>query len=792
MQRAFSRLRFAIALVAVLSWRAVRSDTQTQPRGESQPNLTTLLEGYRSLQPTARGIAVKQRDVRIGHLEISFGDGTIYPLRSPQGETLGLYFEGLARYTYRSEDPADRLVIEANVAHQTTAPIYYQHAVRDSFQRAVFFFAAPFLEDIEKVDPDLPGGATIVPGATRELSPSSRSDFDRIWKRVGLTYLAYDHLAAEARLEQGEHQYVYAEMDGARETLGYSFDRVDNFKERLFLFRKIQGIDLRFERLLSEQPVDGGEAVHPEPLLLRKAGIDIVTTDNRSATITSDETFEASRDGITIARLGLMNNRDPYHYDWNSKKNRLEVRRVTDGSGHDIPFSHRYEEILLQLPQTLRRGQTVDLHFETAGEILTAMNGKRWDNYFDLLYEHWYPQPFTRRSGGWAFTVKVKTRKPFMPIAAGATVSLRETEDSYELQTASSRPAAPVAVFAGTYRTLEQAFPDLTVRAHAYAHVPQSALDRLPGYAHQFLGFYERTLGPYPFGDLDIVEVPIRIDVPVFRAFGIAPPGIVLLSSEVFTDRADARGTALSRGINQRLAHEIAHQWFPHQARPASPRDDWLSESFAEYLSGLAIAEFRPDERDRLDFPALVSDWRFNAKSCRNAGSIETANMMSGEDADQKRTCLLYARGPLVLHMLRAMAGEKRFLAILRRYLEVANMGTVTTEDFRKAAEEVLGADLGWFFDDWYRKGGIPEIRVHYGVERSATGAFVLSGRIEQAAGSGFRRILIPIVLDYEGGRREARLVFQDEPVEEFRFELAEKPKRISVDPAQNNLASYR
>ena len=85
---------------------------------------------------------------------------------------------------------------------------------------------------------------------------------------------------------------------------------------------------------------------------------------------------------------------------------------------------------------------------------------------------------------------------------------------------------------------------------------------------------------------------------------------------------------------------------------------------------------------------------------------------------------------------------------------------------------------------------GIPEIRVHYGVERSATGTFVLSGWAEQAAGPGFRRILIPMVLDYEGGRREAKLVFQDEPVEEFRFELAEKPKRISVDPAQNNLAS--
>jgi len=46
---------------------------------------------------------------------------------SRQGAVLGFFFDGAGRYYYRTEDPADRLVIAANCARETTAPIYYNH-----------------------------------------------------------------------------------------------------------------------------------------------------------------------------------------------------------------------------------------------------------------------------------------------------------------------------------------------------------------------------------------------------------------------------------------------------------------------------------------------------------------------------------------------------------------------------------------------------------------------------------------------------------------------------------------
>src|SRR5437899_2409962 len=105
--------------------------------------------------------------------------------------------------------------------------------------------------------PDAPGHGegSPAPPAAPELTVESRSRFDRIWKQVMMTYLKYDHLAAQARLNGGDRQYVYAEMEGGRETVGYTFDRVDDFKERLFHFHKRQGSDIRFENQLSEQPI---------------------------------------------------------------------------------------------------------------------------------------------------------------------------------------------------------------------------------------------------------------------------------------------------------------------------------------------------------------------------------------------------------------------------------------------------------------------------------------------------------------------------------------------------------
>lgn len=797
-RRAFRILALGLALSGLHS----RGGAQTP--SDRKEDLATFLGAVRALRPGAQGTSVQGRTARIGHLELEIERGSVFRLETPRGETFGLYFEGQGRYTYRTEDPADRLVIEANVSRHTLAPIYRNFTVSDRLERAVVFFAAPALQGLWETsgtDGEVSGGPR-PPGSELPLSPDARSRFDTLWRDLLATDLEYDHLAAEARFNGGERQYVYAELDGERKRVGYSYDRVEAFEESLFGFQKIKGFDLRVRETLSQQNLERGSEESPAMMRLKAARIHVQTSDNRSGTITSDLDLEVGTDGLRAFHLYLVNNRDGRSFNWSSPKNRLEVRKITDQDGTPVPFSHRYHQLLLLVPHPLDRGDTLRLHVETGGEVFTGLGGELHDNYFELFDVPWFPEPGHWDAGGFTFNLKVRTRKPYLPIASGTTKKLVEAGDSYELETASALPSRMIAVFAGKYTTREEKIGNRTVRVYAYGQARKLVQDRMPRIADAFLSFYEGNLGPYPFEELNIVEVPKF-------GFGIAPSGMVLITSEAYNPYGFAstareyqeffqalapgeRTANISRGINARLAHEVAHQWFPHRAMPASPRDGWLSESIAEYLAGLAMAVANPDPRDAQGFPAMLANWRFFATQCKDAGPIEAAAMQSGEAAWSNRYCLLYNRGPLVLHMLRTMAGNEGFFAILRRFLDKAGSGFVTTEDFRKAAEEVLQTDLGWFFDQWYRRGGIPEIRIEQRVEATEAGHYFLVGRAVQAEGAEFKKMIIPFVLEFPSGRKDARLLFQDKPVTEFQFDLQGKPKKVTVDPAQNNLVVYR
>ncbi len=783
-------------------------------------DLSALLDDCRGLSPADQGIEIHERAAQIGHLAIQLDQGTLFPLRTSKGLALGFFFAGAGHYAYASEDPADRRVIAQNVARETRAAICYNGTLRDTFKRLVVFSAAPQFGELWS-GPF--AGADPANDAVVNLGGDRRSDFDRLWKRIEEGYLRYDHLAATARLNGPPRQYVYAEFEGGQETAGYSYDRMRDFEERFFLFRKVQGRDIRGQRPLSHQLIEGGPATHRGDLALRDIRIDISTEDNRTAAIRSDLSLAAGHDGIRVAVLDLVNNRDPDHFNWASSENRLTLQRVMDDSGRVLAFSHRYDEVLVQLPNPLTLGQEQRLRFETQGDVLTDWHGRRHDNFFDLAFDAWYPRPPTGGSAGFTSSLKIRTRGPFQPLASGQVVARREEGGFRELETRSpATPGGPV-VFAGKYTTREEKVDDVMIRSNAYADAMQEVQDKMPRVAAQFLLFYRQWLGPYPFGTLDIIEIPEflqEVGEPFhsvgigWGGFGVAPPGLVLMTSDAYnpykiaatmrgyrdlsnayTDSREGRSSGeqswrISRGVNARLAHEIAHQWFPHQAMPASRRDVWLSESFAEYLSGLAMGAVQPDARQAEGFPQRFAEWQYQAKACRDAGALEMAALLSGPDAGRDYACLVYNRGPLVLHMLRALAGNDGFFAILRKLLDRGKAGPVTTDDFRQATEAILQVDMGWFFDQWVRQGGIPEIRLRYAVEQRG-GKYLLTGRAEQADGPAFKKVHIPFVLEMDGGRKDLRLLFQDQPVKDFSFDLPDKPKNVAVDPTHNNLAVY-
>ena len=79
-------------------------------------------------------------------------------------------------------------------------------------------------------------------------------------------------------------------------------------------------------------------------------------------------------------------------------------------------------------------------------------------------------------------------------------------------------------------------------------------------------------------------------------------------------------------------------------------------------------------------------------------------------DMQQVLNRLIYQKGGWVLHMLRAEIGTEAFWQGIREYYRRYRDRNASTADLRAVMEQVSGKPLGWFFDQWLTRPGVPRI----------------------------------------------------------------------------------
>ena len=759
-----------VALAAGLLLALRPAPLYAQTPAPDDDSLAGVLAECSELRLAEQALPIKDKTIKVGHLEIGLAEGTAVPVVSRGGSMLGLYFEGRGGYVYRTGDPADRAAMAANLARVSNTLRPVDDRVSDEFKQLLILFTDPRFAGTYAVDAAEPvTSQPLVSGFRTALAAATNS------------YGEFDFRVAETRLN-GSGRWLYAEMSGGLDRVGYAYDELQDGRERLFGFRKLADYAVRFTETLSYQALPGWDTARRLRVVLTRADFDVATDDNRTGTINSELTYRIRTAGTRVLRLGLFNNRDPDTASWSSSHQKLVVKRVVGPGGKELPFAHKYDEILVEIPPTASPNANVTLRFETAGDVFVDMAWRHTDNYFTLGYTDWYPSP------GWAgeqftFHMKVRCKKPWRPVTSGRELSLKDDGAFVTAESESTVPSSLVTVFGGKYVTRQETIDGLTVRIHAYAMARKNVLDNMPKLAAAMVKSYSATLGPMPAEELDIVEIPEY-------GFGISPAGVILLTTEAYKPHQDEIANYLARGINARLAHEIAHQWFGHKLTPADTTDNWLSESFAEYFSGLTIGALAGNDQTIFNYKKMFLDWQAEDKYCADAPPIAVAPYLGGEKGRADRRCLLYYRGPLVLHMLRTSIGNERFFAVAKLLLDNAANGPASTDDFSKAMSQVLGADMSWFTDQWVRRSGNAVVDVEQHVEPLAQG-WRLSGTIRQKPGAGFKKLVLPFVFDVNG-KTESRAVFVEQPEQTFEFMLSAKPSGVKPDPAENNLATYK
>lgn len=154
------------------------------------------------------------------------------------------------------------------------------------------------------------------------------------------------------------------------------------------------------------------------------------------------------------------------------------------------------------------------------------------------------------------------------------------------------------------------------------------------------------------------------------------------------------------------IPHEIGHEWWGHRAGWGSYRDQWVSETFAEYSAALYVEERdrlkKGDPNDTSGYDARAAEWK---RSRRGHIQDRTGPLWLGSRNPHYQFSV-YARGPLVLDQIRKAFGREAVIKLMYTYNNWANEngGHAITDEFLMVLEQVLpGVGFQDFLDSFIK-----------------------------------------------------------------------------------------
>lgn len=226
------------------------------------------------------------------------------------------------------------------------------------------------------------------------------------------------------------------------------------------------------------------------------------------------------------------------------------------------------------------------------------------------------------------------------------------------------------------------------------------------------------------------------------------------------------------------IAHELVHQWFGDKLTCADWNNIWLNEGFATYGEAL-WQEFAYGEQAYKDYiDRLMID------SKRATGTIYVYDVSSV--ANIFNPFRSYAKGAIVLYMLRGVVGDEVFFNILKTYANdpAFAYGTVVTSDFKNVCESVSGMNLEYFFNQWIYGENYPKYIVDWNYRNTEGVNYEIDLTISQQVNSLPSFFTMPVEMRIKTDLTDTLITFfNDSQSQLFRFTLPGKPQSVTVDP---------
>jgi aminopeptidase N len=378
----------------------------------------------------------------------------------------------------------------------------------------------------------------------------------------------------------------------------------------------------------------------------------------------------------------------------------MTVTTITT-DGHAVPIAHRDNRLHLPLPAGATAGQDVTFTIAYHGvpanglRLISNIHGER-----TAFSENWY-----NRARQWMPSIDhigdkatgeliVTTKADYQVVSNGVIVEqvdlpggLRRTHWKQDV------PIAPWLYSLGVARFVVKQGISVRGVPLSFWVFPQDSdkgMAAVTRDASESFEFFSDHVGPYAYAKLAHVE-----------AAGMGG-GTEHVSNIFYGEKQVNAGSAP-------VVHETAHQWFGDSVTESDWNDVWLSEGFATYFT-LLFTEHAYGRDAFVDGLRRSRNAVLRLEKALPNTPVVHANYVTDAPDSEPNNRLVYDKGSWTLHMLRDQIGTEPFWRGIRLYYQRHMNGLATTADLRRAMEEASGQDLGWFFQQWLTRPGVPQV----------------------------------------------------------------------------------
>lgn len=443
--------------------------------------------------------------------------------------------------------------------------------------------------------------------------------------------------------------------------------------------------------------------------------------------------------------------------------NALTVSKVVDGAGHQIPASRTAQDFTVRLnfPDTLPKGKAASVTFSYDGRLTGSEDSPVYgikfadiqNDYAYLLYPaRWFPiNDYT--ADRYTADMRITAPKGFTVLASGdEKVDHDGDKDTYSFHYAKPSFPGSIALVQGEPAKVSSE----GVTSTLYFRTKQNMANAYGDEAGKIMTFLGGIYGLPPQANITFVETEDG------TPNGYSAPGLIFLSPKGIGDQVATR----------LLTNQLSRQWWGALVSPVNRDHMWLQNGNARYAEILYVEHTQGPGAMQQE----IHDTYVEALTVDNPPLIQAGRL---EDYSPEYWAETASKGAAVLNMLRSVIGDKAFFQTLKAFPDQYAWQSVTTEQFRKVAEQASNENLDYFFLQWLQSSGAPEFKLEYTIYRTQKG-FRVMGKVSQDLDT----FHMPVDLKIETeGNPESKRVDVVGTSSEFSVDTFGKPKSVTIDP---------